>query len=75
MPVGDEAQALHIRPGVPLLVILRLAHTTHPLVLEETRTPGDQPELAYPLPVTTTNPTTRRPARRASAGGAQAMAG
>lgn len=66
MPVGDEAQALHMRPGVALLVVLRLAQTTRPLCLEETRMPGDQTELAYPLPVTTT-PATRRPARRTPA--------
>jgi GntR family transcriptional regulator len=67
MPVGDEAQALDMRPGVPLLVIWRLAHATRPLTLEETRTPADRTEAAYPLQVTHADPNTRRAGRAGKA--------
>jgi GntR family transcriptional regulator len=63
MPVGDETQALHAQPGVPLLVITRVAHTDRPISLEEILTPGDTTEASYPLPVhrrTSTKKTTGR---------------
>jgi GntR family transcriptional regulator len=52
MPVGDETQALHTQPGVPLLVITRLAETDRPVSLEEIHMPADMIEVSYPLPVT-----------------------
>jgi GntR family transcriptional regulator len=66
MPVGDESRALRTRPGVPLLVILRLAHTGRALALEEIRLPADQTELAYPLPVTGDRTPRRRQASKAT---------
>jgi len=64
MPVGDEASALRMTPETPLLILTRTARTRdRALVLEETRTPADQSEPAYPVPVTTV-----RPARKASTG-------
>lgn len=54
MPLGDEATTLQMRPGVPLLVIARITHNTQPLALEEIRSPADQTEAAYTLPVTGT---------------------
>lgn len=55
MPVGDEATALRITAaGTPLLIVSRTARASdRVLTLEEVRIPGDQAELAYPLPVTT----------------------
>ncbi len=51
MPVGDETQALHAQPGVPLLIITRLAETDQPISVEEIRTPADTTEVSYPLPI------------------------
>jgi GntR family transcriptional regulator len=61
MPVGDETQALHVQPGVPLLVITRTAHTDRPITVEEIFTPADATEVSYPLPVTR-----RRPSKKTS---------
>jgi GntR family transcriptional regulator len=56
MPIGDEAAALEALPGVPLLIVLRIAHSNgsspigpKPLALEETRQRADQIEVAYTL--------------------------
>jgi GntR family transcriptional regulator len=56
MPIGDEAAALEALPGVPLLIILRIARSNgrnpdgpKPLALEETRQRADQIEVAYTL--------------------------
>jgi GntR family transcriptional regulator len=50
MPVGDETTDLRLRPGVPLLVVTRIAEHDRPLSLEEIRLPGDEIELAYQPP-------------------------
>jgi len=48
-----DGQALHAGPGVPLLIVTRIARDdSRPLAVEEIRTPADVTELAYPLPVT-----------------------
>lgn len=49
MPLPDEASALRLTPGIPLLYVLRvtLNQDNRPLALEETRTPGDDQEYAY----------------------------
>jgi GntR family transcriptional regulator len=51
MPLPDQAQALRLPEGVPLLTILRVTHTPEakPLALEEFHLPGDNLELSYPL--------------------------
>lgn len=51
MPLPDEAEALRLPDGVPLLHILRvtLNETGKPLALEEFRLPGDDLELSYQL--------------------------
>jgi GntR family transcriptional regulator len=53
MPIGDEAAALAIPPGVPLLIILRVTHSgangQTPLALEEIHHRADQIEVAYAL--------------------------
>jgi GntR family transcriptional regulator len=55
MPVGDETTALEVPPGVPLLIVLRVASTPSErkggtaLALEEIRHRADQAELAYSL--------------------------
>jgi GntR family transcriptional regulator len=51
MPLPDQAQALRLPEGVPVLVILRLTlnHHDRPLALEEFHLPGDDLELSYPL--------------------------
>ncbi len=56
MPVGDETTDLEIPPGVPLLIVLRLAQAADadgtspaPLALEEMRHRADQIELAFTL--------------------------
>ncbi|MEU6849129.1 GntR family transcriptional regulator [Actinacidiphila alni] len=51
MPLPDQAQALRLPEGVPLLTILRVTHTpeSKPLALEEFHLPGDDLELSYPL--------------------------
>lgn len=56
MPIGDESRSLSVPPGVPQLVVLRVAsgHTGHadagkPLALEEIRYRADQAELHYTL--------------------------
>jgi len=68
MPVGDETQALHAGPGVPLLIITRITHDdSRPLAVEEIRTPADVTEPAYPLPVTKA-PTPRKPTKPTTTG-------
>ena len=68
MPVADEATALRVTGGTPLLIVSRTAYADQrALTLEEVRRPADQTEPAYPLPVTVTGPTppaARRPTRR-----------
>jgi len=65
MPVADEATALRVTGGTPLLIVSRTAHTDQrALTLEEVRRPADQTEPAYPLPVTGPTPAGRRPTRR-----------
>ncbi|MFI0898048.1 UTRA domain-containing protein [Streptomyces sp. NPDC020983] len=51
MPLPDQAQALRLPEGVPLLTILRVTYTLadKPLALEELRLPGNDLELSYPL--------------------------
>ncbi|SFD78393.1 GntR family transcriptional regulator [Streptomyces aidingensis] len=51
MPLPDQAQALRLPEGVPLLHILRVALTDadKPLALEEFQLPGDDLELSYHL--------------------------
>ncbi|MFF7194115.1 GntR family transcriptional regulator [Streptomyces sp. NPDC008079] len=51
MPLPDQAQALRLPEGVPVLTILRvtLNQDDKPLALEEFQLPGDDLELAYPL--------------------------
>lgn len=51
MPLPDQAQALRLPDGVPLLHILRVTLNAddRPLALEEFRVPGDDLELSYPL--------------------------
>lgn len=51
MPLPDQAQALRLPEGVPLLTILRVTHTPEdkPLALEEFHLPGNDLELSYPL--------------------------
>jgi len=62
MPVGDEASALRMNPETPLLILTRTARTAQrALTVEETHTPADQSEPAYPLLVTT--PGRPKPAR------------
>lgn len=65
MPLPDEAHALKLTPGIPLLYVLRLTlnHDSRPLALEEIRTPGDELEFAYTFgPTGATGPT--QPGRR-----------
>jgi GntR family transcriptional regulator len=49
MPLPDEARALKLPAGAPLLHVLRLtvAQDGRPLALEEVLTPGDTQELTY----------------------------
>lgn len=51
MPLPDQAQALHLPEGVPLLHILRVAigNQERPVALEEFHLPGDDLELKYLL--------------------------
>jgi GntR family transcriptional regulator len=51
MPLPDQAKALRLPNGVPLLHILRvtLGSEGQPLALEEFNLPGDDLELTYPL--------------------------
>jgi GntR family transcriptional regulator len=51
MPLPDQAQALRLPEGVPILVILRVTLNEHdkPLALEEFQLPGDDLELSYRL--------------------------
>ncbi|MEU4686466.1 GntR family transcriptional regulator [Streptomyces xinghaiensis] len=51
MPLPDQAQALRLPDGVPLLQILRVALNAadKPLALEEFHVPGDDLELSYAL--------------------------
>ncbi|MEU5973879.1 GntR family transcriptional regulator [Streptomyces sp. NPDC047315] len=51
MPLPDQAQALRLPEGVPLLHILRLTtnQTGNPLALEEFHLPGEDLEVSYPL--------------------------
>ncbi|WP_329312192.1 GntR family transcriptional regulator [Streptomyces sp. NBC_01262] len=51
MPLPDQAKALRLPNGVPLLHILRvtLGSEGKPLALEEFNLPGDDLELTYPL--------------------------
>jgi hypothetical protein len=50
MPLPDQAQALRLPEGIPLLTILRVTYTLadKPLALEELHLPGDDLELSYP---------------------------
>jgi GntR family transcriptional regulator len=51
MPLPDQAHALRLPDGVPILHILRVTLNLEgkPLALEEFQLPGDDLELAYPL--------------------------
>ncbi|MCF3960371.1 GntR family transcriptional regulator [Streptomyces fuscigenes] len=51
MPLPDQAQALRIPDGVPLLQIMRVTLNADrkPLALEEFQLPGDDLEISYPL--------------------------
>ncbi|MEU6174997.1 GntR family transcriptional regulator [Streptantibioticus parmotrematis] len=51
MPLPDQAEALRLPDGVPLLHILRVtsAKGGRPLALEEFQLPGDDLEISYPL--------------------------
>ncbi|MFH8365573.1 UTRA domain-containing protein [Streptomyces sp. NPDC018031] len=51
MPLPDQAQALRLPDGVPMLHIARVAlnEAGKPLALEELRLPGDDLELSYSL--------------------------
>lgn len=51
MPLPDQAQALRLPDGVPMLHVLRVALNggERPLALEEFQLPGDDLELTYPL--------------------------
>lgn len=53
MPIGDEAAALAVPPGVPLLIVLRITHGSRkartPLALEELHQRADQIEVTYAL--------------------------
>lgn len=51
MPLPDQAQALRLPDGVPMLHILRITLNAQdkPLALEEFHLPGDDLELSYPL--------------------------
>ncbi|MGW4030929.1 GntR family transcriptional regulator [Streptomyces sp. NPDC004838] len=51
MPLPDQAQALRLGEGVPLLHILRVTTTEDgkPLALEEFHLPGENLEVSYPL--------------------------
>ncbi|MFE4754472.1 GntR family transcriptional regulator [Streptomyces mirabilis] len=51
MPLPDQAQALRLPEGVPLLHIIRVTLTAaeKPLALEEFRLPGDDLELSFRL--------------------------
>lgn len=51
MPQPDQAQALRLSDGVPMLHILRVTHSTSvgPVALEEFHLPGSDLELTYPL--------------------------
>ncbi|MFE2433633.1 UTRA domain-containing protein [Streptomyces sp. NPDC059409] len=47
MPLPDQAQALRLSDGIPLLHVIRvtLAESDKPLILEEVHFPGDELEL------------------------------
>jgi GntR family transcriptional regulator len=51
MPLPDQAQALRLGEGVPVLHILRLVANQEgrPLALEEFHLPGEDLEVSYPL--------------------------
>lgn len=51
LPLPDEADALRIKPGVPLLLISRVTLTTdgRPLALTEARLPAADLELSYEI--------------------------
>jgi len=51
MPLPDQAKALRLPDGVPLLYILRVTSAAEwqPLALEEFHLPSDDLELSYPL--------------------------
>lgn len=64
MPVGDEASALRVNGGTPLLIVSRTAHTDRTVTLEEVRMPADHVEVAYPLPVAAAGARPAAPAGR-----------
>ncbi len=51
MPLPDQAEALRLPDGVPLLQLLRVTRNAdgRSLALEELHLPGDDLELTYPL--------------------------
>ncbi|MEW9519383.1 GntR family transcriptional regulator [Streptomyces tubercidicus] len=51
MPLPDQAEALRLPDGVPLLHILRVTtgNDAQPVALEEFQLPGDDLEISYPL--------------------------
>ncbi|WP_432107360.1 GntR family transcriptional regulator [Streptomyces sp. AA1529] len=51
MPLPDQAEALRLPDGVPLLQLLRVTRDSdgRPLALEELHLPGNDLELTYPL--------------------------
>ena len=52
MPFGDQTSSLRVKPGTSLLIASRVTTVDgRPAVLEETRTPADQTEFAYSVPV------------------------
>jgi DNA-binding GntR family transcriptional regulator len=56
MPTPDDAAALDVPEGVPLLVHQRLVLTenSHPLALEQTRLPAHQTRICHDTTATTT---------------------
>lgn len=57
MSFGDETESLSAKSGTPLLVVSRVTHADgRPVALEENRTPADQTEVSYPLPVSRSEP-------------------
>ncbi|GII01771.1 GntR family transcriptional regulator [Planobispora takensis] len=58
MPMPDEAAALNLLPGTPLLQVTRITHAGKtPVVMEEIAVRGDALEVSYPLPLHKTRAT------------------
>jgi GntR family transcriptional regulator len=52
LPSSDEATALHLNPGTPVLAVTRVALTTSGRAVEvnDMVLPGDRSELMYEIP-------------------------